>query len=47
MNAIAKWALRTAGLWALSMALQLANEKLKQRQRERKKRARPLASAAR
>ena len=30
MNTISKWVLRTAALWAISKALQLANDSLRQ-----------------
>jgi ABC-type phosphate transport system ATPase subunit len=46
MNTIARWAVRTAALWALAKALELANRKLKQRQRNRLSRARATVSAA-
>jgi len=39
MNTISKWALRSAALWAISKALQLANDSLRQRQRRRRSRA--------
>ncbi len=39
MNTISKWVLRTAALWAISKALQLANDSLRQRQRARRSRA--------
>jgi hypothetical protein len=47
MNTIMKWTLRTIGLWALTKALQLANDSLKQRQRSRKFNARAASAAAR
>jgi len=37
MNTIMKWAVRTAALWALAKALELANAKLRQRQLARRK----------
>jgi len=40
MNTIARWALRTAALWAIAKALEMANGKLKQRQRNRLSRTR-------
>jgi hypothetical protein len=46
MNRLARWALRTLALWAISKALELANEKLRERQRDRKLRARAAAAAA-
>src|SRR4030095_12341731 len=39
MNTISKWVVRTATLWAISKALQLANDRLRQRQRARRSRA--------
>jgi hypothetical protein len=36
MNTISKWVLRTAALWAISKALQLANDSLKNRQAARR-----------
>ena len=46
MNTIAKWALRSVALWAVSKGLQLANDSLKQRQRNRQLRARAAHAAA-
>src|ERR1044071_6213436 len=46
MNRVTKWALRTVALWAVSKALQLANDSLKQRQRNRQLRARAAHAAA-
>jgi hypothetical protein len=39
MNTLSKWVLRTAALWAISKALQLANDSLRQRQSVRRRRA--------
>ncbi|HET9473172.1 MAG TPA: hypothetical protein VFO82_04720 [Steroidobacteraceae bacterium] len=39
MNTISKWVLRTAALWAISKALQLANDSLRHRQEKRRSRA--------
>ena len=41
MNTISKWVLRTVALWAISKALQLANDSLKNRQAARRRRAVP------
>lgn len=46
MNTITKWALRSLALWAVSKALQLANDSLKQRQKNRQLRARGARAAA-
>jgi hypothetical protein len=46
MNRLSKWALRTVALWAVSKALQLANDSLKQRQRNRQLRERAARVAA-
>jgi hypothetical protein len=46
MNRVARWALRTLALWAVSRALELANEKLRQRQRDRRMRLRAASAAA-
>ena len=41
MSTISKWVLRTAALWAIGKALQLANDSLKNRQAARRKTAVP------
>jgi len=46
MNTISKWVLRTAALWAISKALQLANDSLRNRQRARRGRAATTVSTA-
>lgn len=46
MNRIARWALRTVALWVLAKALEMANEKLRKRQRDRRMRERAAAAAA-
>jgi hypothetical protein len=46
MNTIMRWALRTVALWAVAKALELANSKLKQRQRDRRFIERASAAAA-
>jgi hypothetical protein len=46
MNRVARWALRTLAVWAISKALEPANRPLRQRQRDRKMRARATSAAA-
>lgn len=36
MKPLTRWALRTVALWAIAKALEVANQKLRQRQQDRK-----------
>jgi hypothetical protein len=46
MKTLARWALRTVALWALAKALEIANERLRQFQRDRKLREQAAGAAA-
>jgi hypothetical protein len=46
MNTVTKWVLRTFALWAVSKALQLANDSLKQYGRNRRLREQAANAAA-